>query len=99
MGKHFGISRYEVQPLLMAKYSLSEKDWNRLTELWDRYGMRAKYIGPERTKSNHYFLQGILEHLALEWSNWSLGMSEELRTIIEKEFPQLKVDDKEFEID
>jgi|GEM_PF-3721651 hypothetical protein len=41
MGKYFGKSRYDVQPLLMQRYNLSEKDWDRLTLLWHSYGMRT----------------------------------------------------------
>lgn len=41
MGKYFGKSRYDVQPLLMQRYNLSEKDWDRLTQLWHSYGMRT----------------------------------------------------------
>jgi|GEM_PF-4928280 hypothetical protein len=52
-----------------------------------------------RTPSNHYFLQGILEHLAVEWSTWNEGMSKVLKDIIQTEFPQLMVQDREYEID
>lgn len=100
MGKYYGKFRYEVKPLLMQKYNLSEKDWDRLTELWSIYGMRASNNEMEnRTPSNHYFLQGILEHLSIEWKTWNGGMSKPLKDIIKTEFPQLMVQDKEFEID
>ena len=48
---------------------------------------------------HHYFLQGILEHLAVEWSTWNEGMSKVLKDIIQTEFPQLMVQDREYEID
>ncbi|BCA49865.1 hypothetical protein [Bacteroides thetaiotaomicron] len=99
MGKYFGISRYEIQPLLMQKYNLSDKDWDRLTELWHTYGMRHTGDMSNCTPSNHYYLQGILEHLAIEWDSWNEGMSNPLKDIIQAEFPQLMVQDREFEID
>lgn len=99
MGKYFGVSRYKAQPLLKAKYNLSEKYWDRLLQLWHKYGMRGESEPENRTPSNHYFLQGILEHLAIEWSNWSSKMSQPLKDVIKTEFPQLMVDDREFEID
>jgi hypothetical protein len=100
MGKYFGKSRYDVQPLLMQRYNLSEKDWDRLTQLWHSYGMRtSKNDMSNRTPSNHYFLRGILEHLAVEWSTWNEGMSKVFKDIIQTEFPQLMVQDREYEID
>ena len=32
--KYYGKSRNEVQPLIMKKYNLLQKDWDRLTFLW-----------------------------------------------------------------
>lgn len=86
MGKYFARSRYEIQPLLMQKYNLSDKDIDRLTQLWHSYGMRHTGDMKDRTPSNHYFLQGILEHLSIEWKTWNDGMSQPLKDIIQNEF-------------
>lgn len=99
MKKYFGKSRYEVTPLFMKTYSLSDEDWSKLTQLWYDYGMRYDYCPQRRTPANHYFLQGILEHLTVEWNTWEFKMHPELKEIIKKSFPQLMVTDHEFDID
>lgn len=94
--QYFGRSRYEVQPFLMCRYSLTKKDWGRLTDLWSIYGMRGDSEPENRSPANHYFLQGILEHLTVEWVTWAYGITPGLMEIIKSEFPQLMVEDKEF---
>lgn len=43
-----------------------------MTQLWHSYGMRtSKKDMSNWTPSNHYFLQGISEHIAVEWSSWN----------------------------
>ncbi|WAX17063.1 hypothetical protein PF672P2_00045 [Parabacteroides phage PF672P2] len=98
MGKYFGKSRYDVQPLLASKYQLTKNDWNRLTILWHIHGMRGDSEPENRSPANHYFLQGILEHLSIEWETWKYGITPVLADAIKNEFPQLMVEDKEFNI-
>ena len=52
----------------------------------------------KRSKPNHYFLQGILEHCIIEWHVWGKDMNPELIEIFRKEFPQLMTNDLEFDL-
>lgn len=99
MGKYYGKSRYEVMPLLQQRYNLSDKDIKHLTDLWYEYGMRATPVTKDCSPANHYFIQGIIEHLSVQWETWSPTMTSRLKEIIRKEFPQLMVEDNTFSID
>lgn len=84
---------YELRDRFKKKYNLSEKDWSDLWGLFLEYGMTGG-SRPHRSTANHYFLQGISEHLEVEWDSWKSKITKELKEIIKNRYPQLMVTDK-----
>lgn len=84
---------YDQREKFKAKYNLSDIDFSNLWELFLEYGM-TRGEAPHRSRANHYYLQGISEHLEIEWSCWKGNMTKELKAIIKEKYPQLMITDK-----
>ena len=84
---------YERIDQFKEKYNLSDKDWTYLWDLFMEYGM-TRGEASHRSKANHYYLQGICEHLEIEWHSWRCKITKELKFILQFKYPQLMVTDK-----
>lgn len=88
--------KYECEALLKEHFNLTDEDLSYLWELFMEYGM-TRGEAPHRTRGNHYFLQGICEHIVVEWKEWNKKLSPELKKIITEKYPQLMTNHTDFE--
>lgn len=77
-------------------FKLSDEDMSYLWSLFMEFGM-TREAAPHRSRGNHYFLQGIGQYHSVEWGTWGEHVTKELREIIKARFPQLMVQNKDFE--
>lgn len=84
---------YKLREEFKRKYLLNDIAWQDLWYLFLEYGMTGGEA-PHRSRANHYFLQGVCEHLEIEWHSWKSKMTKDLKEIIEQQYPQLMVTDK-----
>lgn len=78
-------------------FKLTEKDFTHLWSLFLEYGM-TRGEAKHRSKANHYYLQGIGQYLSVGWKTWNKNLTPELKEIIVEKYPQLMVQNKQFEI-
>lgn len=81
----------------LAHFNLEQSDLDYLWGLFVDFGM-TKGDGENRTKGNHYFLQGICQYLSVEYKTWGNKLSPNIKEIIKTKYPQLMVQNKNFEI-
>lgn len=77
-------------------FYLNEKDISNLWEMFMEYGL-SRGGAKHRSSANHYFLQSICQNFSVEWMTWHRKMTKELKKIIKEDYPQLMVQNKEFE--
>lgn len=77
-------------------FNLSEEDLSYLWNLFLAHGM-THGEAVDRSKGNHYFLQGICQYYSVEWETWNKKLTKAVRDVIETKYPQLMVQNKEFE--
>lgn len=69
-----------------------------MSKLWNMFmdfGL-TKGKAPHRSGGNHYFLQGITEHMVVEYDTWKEHLTPEVLNIIDKDYPQLKTTNTSF---
>lgn len=87
----------EKETEFKSHFNLSDTDLSYLWELFMEYGM-TRGEGEGRTKGNHYFLQGICQYQSVEFKSWGKKLSAPVLNVIKEKYPQLMVQDKQFEI-
>ena len=80
---------YEKKTALFKRLNITDEKFKRLGELWFIYGNGAKKHRP----AHHYIIQGIIEHGINRWKTWEMDASDEFKTIMQKEFPEIVNDD------
>lgn len=79
-----------------AHFKITDQDLSILWCLFMEYGM-TKGEGENRTKGNHYYLQGIVQYQSVEFKTWGSKLSPYVKEFIKTKYPQLMVQNKEFE--
>jgi len=90
------LDRYLTVIAFKKHFKLTDRDLSYLWELFMEYGM-TRGEGENRTKGNHYFLQGICQYNSVEFKTWGKFLSKNVLQILKDNYPQLMVQDKQFE--
>lgn len=95
------MTHYEIandkKARFLNHFNMTDADLTYIGQLFMRYG-HPDGIDTYRTKANHYYLQGIWQYCSVEYKSWKSKLSKELHAIIKEKYPQLMVQDKQFEI-
>lgn len=88
-----------MKEAFLKHFNLTENDMSILWAMFMDYGMNGNpdLKEPHRTKGNHYFLQGIGQYHSVEWETWVDHLSPYVKQFIEQHYPQLMVQNREFE--
>lgn len=86
----------DKQKLFKDHFGLTDDNLMELWNLFMEYGM-TRGEGKDRTKGNHYFLQGIVQYGSIEFKSWGKKLSKPVLDVIQSKYPQLMVQDKQFE--
>ena len=89
-------TKEECEKAFMQHYNLTESDMSYLWKLFMNYGM-TKGEADYRSHGNHAYLEAISQNYCLEYDTWSKLMTPKLKKILHEKYPQLLVNDKQFE--